>query len=307
MASAKVSVIIATYNCGPYLGAAIDSLLAQTLPPFEIIVVDDGSTDKTDEVLRAYEGRVISVRQANAGVSVARNKALELAQGNFVAVLDADDICASDRFERQTAALSQDPSSLACVTGFWRFRDNSNSRVEIPGDPKVATAGVLDFWTNLNLALSASVMFRRDRSEGLLYPPNITSGEDMLFLGTLRSRGGFVAIPEPLYGYRTRLGSAAHRYSEVESFRQRFQWASQHWKQYLPDVSLEELEERFWEAFAERLKLAYWGRRRESFFAIRDVMRTEWPARLLPSAAASWRWYPTWMWKAKDWIDRLRG
>src|SRR4051794_5914902 len=76
-----VSVVIATYNHGPYLREAIDSALAQTHPPLDVIVVDDGSTDDTAEILRTYGGRIRAMRQANAGVAAARNAGLAAASG----------------------------------------------------------------------------------------------------------------------------------------------------------------------------------------------------------------------------------
>jgi glycosyltransferase involved in cell wall biosynthesis len=104
-----ISVVIPTYNHGLYLREAIDSALAQTLPPLEVIVVDDGSTDGTAAVLRDYGGRIRTIRQANAGVAAARNTGMAAVTGAYIAFLDSDDVWAPDKLERQAARFKTDP------------------------------------------------------------------------------------------------------------------------------------------------------------------------------------------------------
>lgn len=102
-----ISVIIPTYNRAKYLKFAIQSVLDQTVKDHEIIVVDDGSTDDTGEMLRAYP-KVQAVFQENQGVIVARNKGMHLAKGEFVAFLDSDDLWFRDKLERQLRFFDQD-------------------------------------------------------------------------------------------------------------------------------------------------------------------------------------------------------
>ncbi|MHC5190567.1 MAG: glycosyltransferase family 2 protein, partial [Planctomycetota bacterium] len=83
----KISVVIPAYNAEKHIARAIDSVLAQTRPADEIIVVDDGSTDATAEVVRSYGEKVIFIQQENAGVSVARNAGIEAASGDWIAFL----------------------------------------------------------------------------------------------------------------------------------------------------------------------------------------------------------------------------
>lgn len=109
----RISVVIPTYNRAFCLGLAIDSVLQQSLPAHEIIVVDDGSTDRTDQVMRAYAGRVRWVFQPNAGVSAARNTGLGLAQGDWIAFLDSDDEWHPDRLKIQCADMQAHPQAIA--------------------------------------------------------------------------------------------------------------------------------------------------------------------------------------------------
>src|SRR5262245_46858211 len=87
-----VSIVIPTYNREDLVAQAIESAVAQTHPRCEVIVVDDGSTDATADVLRRFEGRIIAVRQENKGLSGARNTGIRKASGSFVGFLDSDDL-----------------------------------------------------------------------------------------------------------------------------------------------------------------------------------------------------------------------
>lgn len=116
----KVSVIIPAFNAESTLPRAIDSVLSQTLPPYEVIVVDDGSTDGTTDVAAAFEG-VRLVRQENRGVSAARNRGVELASGDWIAFLDADDYYYSRRLEDTATALAKVPDA-DFITGNFEYR-----------------------------------------------------------------------------------------------------------------------------------------------------------------------------------------
>lgn len=109
--SPLVSVIIPVYNYDRYLAEAIESALGQTYRRLEVIVVDDGSTDRSGEVARSFAGRGVRYcHQVHAGIGPARNKGVELAQGEFVAFLDADDRWPEEKTWRQLHAFESDPA-----------------------------------------------------------------------------------------------------------------------------------------------------------------------------------------------------
>jgi GT2 family glycosyltransferase len=116
-----VSVVIPAYNCEAFVADTLDSVLAQTFHDFEIVVVDDGSTDRTPEVLRGYAGRIVVHRQPNAGLAGARNMGLRLARGELVAWLDADDLCAPERLLVEAAYLARHPEVVAVGSNFAAF------------------------------------------------------------------------------------------------------------------------------------------------------------------------------------------
>lgn len=103
-----VSVIIPAYNAETFIGEALASVLAQTAHDFEVIVIDDGSRDRTAQVVQSFPG-VRCVQQANAGVSAARNAGAQLAQGRYLAFLDADDLWHPDKLRQQLAAMQTHP------------------------------------------------------------------------------------------------------------------------------------------------------------------------------------------------------
>ena len=105
-----ISVMIGAFQAAPYLGEAIDSVLAQTYEPIELIVVDDGSTDGTAEVARSYGDMVVYAHQPNAGNGSARNHAVRLASGELFAFLDADDRFTRDKLRLQQGVLASDPA-----------------------------------------------------------------------------------------------------------------------------------------------------------------------------------------------------
>jgi glycosyltransferase involved in cell wall biosynthesis len=118
-----VSVIIPTYNRAWILEKAIDSVLAQDYKNFELIVVDDGSTDDTEKRIRKYEKSLRFIRQPNSGVSAARNKGISASTGTLVAFLDSDDYWYPEKLSAQVAFFTAHPDAQICQTEEIWIRD----------------------------------------------------------------------------------------------------------------------------------------------------------------------------------------
>jgi glycosyltransferase involved in cell wall biosynthesis len=120
----RFSVIIPTHNRAPVVRDAIESVLTQTLSDYEIIVVDDGSTDDTAALLKEYKGRLTCAYQQNAGAAAARNRGIEMARGRFIAFLDSDDAWAPWTIETLACAVEQfgSPALVAGRGASWASR-----------------------------------------------------------------------------------------------------------------------------------------------------------------------------------------
>jgi glycosyltransferase involved in cell wall biosynthesis len=112
-----VSVVIPTYNRANYIAETLGSVLAQTHREFEVIVIDDGSTDHTEEVVAQFKGRVRYEKQRNVERSVARNHGLSLAKGDFVSFLDSDDCWHPEALDRMLAGLRENPGAALVAAG----------------------------------------------------------------------------------------------------------------------------------------------------------------------------------------------
>ena len=127
----KVSVIIPVYNVEDYLAQCIDSIVCQTLKEIEIICVDDGSTDKSYEILQEYEkkdNRIKLLQQKNAGAGIARNKGMKIAQGKYLAIVDSDDFFELDMLEKAYVQCEKDNADI-CVFRSDKY-DTQNQKYE---------------------------------------------------------------------------------------------------------------------------------------------------------------------------------
>jgi len=119
-----ISVVIPAYNARHTLPATLESLFAQTWPNLEIIVVDDGSTDGTDQILAQYAPQIRAIRQPNGGLARARATGVAAARGQWIALLDADDLCRPERLALQAHVLETLPQVMLCAGEFDAFEDN---------------------------------------------------------------------------------------------------------------------------------------------------------------------------------------
>ena len=200
LTQAFVSVIIPSYKSARILPGAIDSVLAQTVPADEIIVVDDGSGDDTADVCRAYNGRVRYVRQANGGASTARNTGIAAAHGDWLAFLDADDAWEPNKLELQLTALSQHESADFCVTAAlaWSATQERYHYYFWSGslDPAIMRRELLI--RNILTGLCSSILVQRDAIEQIGGFASGKACEDRRLAIALLERFQGLLLPHPL-------------------------------------------------------------------------------------------------------------
>ena len=199
---ARVTVVTAAFNAADYIEATIESVLAQTYADFEYIVVDDGSTDATPEIIARYGARVSSIRQSNAGEGAARNRAFEVAAGDYVAIVDADDVWAPEKLSRQVAAMDADPRAGLCYTN-GRMLSGDGTVLKSMMVPRHRPLTCLTALTGHNPIVTSSVMYRRRFLERRPYGSLPIAADFHVHLKVLWRAGEHsVFLDEPLFGYR---------------------------------------------------------------------------------------------------------
>jgi glycosyltransferase involved in cell wall biosynthesis len=202
----RVSAIIPVFNGAVTIAEAIDSALAQSYPSLEVIVVNDGSTDATAEVLRRYGERIKVIDRPNSGIAVSRNLGVAAAQGEYLAFLDSDDAWAPAMIERTVAALDANP---ACVLAYTNCAVIDSDGRDL--DSALIGAGV-DHAPTLQEMLSrlwpimpSAVVMRRtafDACGGFAEEFRSYGFEDVIFWLRAREEGAFCYLPERLVKWR---------------------------------------------------------------------------------------------------------
>ena len=201
----SVSVILAVYNGERHLQDSLNSVLAQTFTDFELIVVDDGSTDRTMEILAAVERadpRIVVVRQENRGLTASLIRGVGLARGTYVARQDADDISKPERFERQVAHLDAHPAVAALGTSADVI-DRSGTVVGALTTAYGAQAVKYGLVTSRTSPVHGSIMMRRDAHEmGGGYREAFRACQDYDLWLRLSARFEIDNLADPLYQWR---------------------------------------------------------------------------------------------------------
>jgi len=209
-----VSVIIPAYNVAPYIAEALESLFAQTWRDVEAIVINDGSTDETEEELAPYRDRIVLIKQENSGVMAARNAGLRVARGRYIALLDGDDLWAPRFLERLVGLLESDASvSLAYPNAVFLGSPNFSGRLYqevFPATEPVTFDRVL----RRKCHIFGSVVMRREALDDVgLFDESLKGqgAEDLdLWLRMLQRGHRFKFTSESLAKYRWRQDSLSN-------------------------------------------------------------------------------------------------
>lgn len=215
-----VSVVMPVYNGEPYLKKAVESILKQTFNDFEFIIIDDGSTDNSWEILKAYAAQdsrvVLSRNPENIKLIKTLNKGLSLARGEHIARMDADDISLPERLARQVAYLQRHPEVGLLGTGYYRLYPDGQRELRQPPSTNTGLRWRLLFGTPM---CHASVMFRRrlfETGEFNYHPfPHV---EDYELFSRLLKYTCAASLPNPFYIVRMHQNSICATHSE-EQFR----------------------------------------------------------------------------------------
>lgn len=230
-----VSVIIPTHNYGRFLGEAVDSVLCQTFHDLECIIVDDGSTDETDQVLASFsDQRIITTRTSRLGVSAARNRGLDMSRGSLLAFLDADDRWRPDKLKRQVAILAEEPDVDMVFTNFVRFNSTGEwlpdqftyvpELNQVPSRKATANGMVIegnpfDFLVGTREAAAwvPTVIVRRTVAGPIRFPLGISVCEDLYYLLHVAWNSRFLAyLPDPQVEVR-RHGGNSYEAGDVQA------------------------------------------------------------------------------------------
>ncbi len=203
MNAPKVTVMMMVYNAERYLRQAIDSVLGQTFTNFELLILDDAATDHSLEIIQSYsDPRIRLIRnESNRGVAYSRSKVLPLARGEYVAVLDADDVALPERLQVQVSYLDTHPD--ICLVGSAYQVINEDGKVEtthsMPTNPLTIR------WLLLlgNCIAHSSVMFRREQAQSVGgYDATVYAGEDCDLYVRLAARYQLVNLEVPQSQWR---------------------------------------------------------------------------------------------------------
>jgi glycosyltransferase involved in cell wall biosynthesis len=207
-----ISVIIPTYNCDRYIIQAVESVLVQRDCHIEIIVIDDGSTDYTRDILRPYQNQIRYILQANQGVAAARNHGLAEANGSLVAFLDADDYFLPGKLSAQAAILEQRADLGIVHSGWQRINSQGEKILNVRPWEDVPELDLVG-WLRWKPVLPSAMMFRREWLEyaggfDLRFPP----AEDTDLVLRMALKGCKTAwLKEITVHYRQHEQSAMHK------------------------------------------------------------------------------------------------
>ncbi len=194
----RVSVIVPNYNRDPLIAETINNLLSQTLPPQEIIVVDDGSTDASVKTIRSFGPRVKLIQQSNQGPGAARNAGLAIAGGEYIQFQDSDDLLSLNKFEGQARQLAETGSDIAF--GPWahvsiRERQMAFETCVLQQSLPPKRIGLLEWQMRGWSTVFQSLLFRRTFLDSVgKYRTDVRYGEDMEFFFRLLSLSPRIAF-----------------------------------------------------------------------------------------------------------------
>lgn len=196
-----ISVVMPVYNEEKYLKETIDSILNQTYTDFEFIIVNDGSTDRTDEIILSYKDKRIVYLKNETNLQIVKtlNKGIKCAKGKYIARMDADDISLPERFEKQTAFMESNPEIGVCGTWVQIFGDNKITRTRKYPTASNEIKMALMFYSPI---VHPSVFIRKSLFDKYAYTEDYEKAEDYYLWYQVKNNFNFANLPQVLLKHR---------------------------------------------------------------------------------------------------------
>ena len=205
----NISVLMAAYNCGRYIAQSIKSILNQTFKEFELIIIDDGSTDNTEEIVMSFKDpRIIYRKTINKGTSAALNLGLSLALNEWVARIDADDLNVPGRLETQIKFLNENPEYD--IISSWSVYFKDPDKILFLLEEPVENEDIYEHLDRHNMLNQSGVIYRKELIKEAGYNENYKNNEDFELFYRLRDKVKFYNIPEFLVYTRVRTDSKTY-------------------------------------------------------------------------------------------------
>lgn len=207
MREGLVSIITPTYNCGRFIGETIESVQKQTYTNWEMVIVDDCSIDRTKEIVEEYISKDARIQyyclENNSGAAVARTRAMQLADGEYMAFLDADDLWTEDKLEKQLQFMKQNKYAFSCTSYEQIDEDGNLTNKIVKTIPKTSYSRLL-----LDCPVGNSTVMYSVKKMGKFEVPNIRKrNDDALWLQMLKKEKYIMGMPDILMKYRIRRNS----------------------------------------------------------------------------------------------------
>jgi glycosyltransferase involved in cell wall biosynthesis len=301
----RISVVIPAYKAEAFIAETLRSVLAQTHPVHEILVVDDGSPDRSAEVAERFGPPVRVLRQPNAGVSTARNTALEVASGEAVAFLDADDLWEPRKLEMQCAYLAAHPDVGAVAASFVVFGEGIPRREVLMDDAALRALQPIDFVASPRVHPS-TLLCRREAMRAARFPDGIGDGEDPIYAAQIRVNAPIGAVQEVLMHRREHPGQATRAASHfARGVQARLRWAQEHCA--LLGLPRDVVTRKMFQEAANDVLARYWTRDLDEYRSMREQLLTLWPeGEPIPDPLRA-PIPPRPLLRLKDWLDSIRG
>ncbi|WP_414620605.1 glycosyltransferase family 2 protein [Calothrix sp. CCY 0018] len=216
----KISVIVPAYNSQNTISETITSVLQQSFSDFELIVINDGSTDRTLELLETVQDKRLKIYSyPNGGLPAARNRGIVRATGEFLSFIDADDLWTSDKLELQLQALQKNPQ--AGVAYSWTICMGNNGNSFHPGVSESFQGNVYpNLLVGNFIASGSNVLIRKQAIESVGYfDESLKSCEDWDYWLRLAPKWDFVVVPKPQIIYRLSSGAMSSKLDVMEKYQ----------------------------------------------------------------------------------------